>query len=420
LASSAEGERVEHPEQRHPRLPSLVLEDTVRSNKKKSKLRDEPHTLEIPRSPQNESQQSGGFGNHHAQQPYDSPSPARLKFASLKSSTLHSPTYIPPDDDDDNDSDDNDNEEEDRYLDEDSAPNRLQTQLSSIRVSLLSQEDENKHSALLQTQDDFSDSETASVYAFDTAPEMSPTQDWETAPQERTTQTAMAQERLETQALWDITEEINSNLLDEFALPEPEGGWEAVEARYEDDVQVISSDEHEDMVESNTSATAIARQGKGKDKPTPSLQSPQADQVELEIDATNESNSESETPSQISSLSSWLPYLSRLHPPSTLPLDTELQPLAIAAIKATGFDFQLATKVVTELIRSIAEQEPDEEAEPEDLLPVDVPGCWLQEEDELLLGDDKSEWERLERKHGRRRLKERFEYLAAYERGSNS
>ena len=96
--------------QRQVRLRSHTeAEAAPSSRKKKPRLQDDPNTLAVPeisQTPEYRLQTTGSFDVTNAQQSLNSPSPQYLKFQTLKSTTPHSPLFVPQDSEEEPDEED--------------------------------------------------------------------------------------------------------------------------------------------------------------------------------------------------------------------------------------------------------------------------------------------------------------------------
>ena len=411
------------------RVRSPSTPDTAPSSRKRRRIQDDPNTLEIQQTPEHRQEAIGSFDVVNAQRSYNSPSPQSLHFKTLKSSTPHSPMFVPQD-----------SEEE---PDEEDLPSPIsdRPQSSPIHVNLVSEQDQQN-----QTQDDaLSDADTASQYAFETAPDIS--QDWETAPEEMGSQHPRKKARIETQALWDTTDQVVGDagaLEDEFALPEPEGGWEMIEAGYEeqdqdeaeDEIVQTPADQGEEEYEDNEASDAddfpdIADVFSGKYIPKTNGKGKelvrQNDNSHLDTDDEADSNVDEENNEvdyDFPDYEAWYLHISHVHPLRTLPNTLDLETLSSDAVYATSFNYSLATKVVERMIslhssnRVSATRQAAESAgiKVKVAVPNDMPGCFTEEDDNLLLADKKGDWERMERKHGWEACQGRFDFLETWNR----
>lgn len=207
---------------RQSEIQSPETSEPGRSARKRRRLQDDPNTLEIPDTPEHNVMETGTSDVMNAQRSFTAPSPQPLNFPPLKL-TDPSSFFIPEDSD----------EEVEVYAVQKrplSAPFQHRERDSSpLIVNLLGDEEQpNLQSSFSQNaNDNTSEADTASQYAFETAPEGDITQDWETAPEEAINQKARAKARVGTQVLFDITDQIDGSGIweddDEFALPAPEG-----------------------------------------------------------------------------------------------------------------------------------------------------------------------------------------------------
>ena len=406
-----EEEETEQNDQRRTRVRSPSTSEAAPPSRKKRRLQDNPNTLEIPPTPEHRLEESGGFDVANAQQPIDSMSPGPLKFPTLKSSTSHSPMFFPEDAEDDDDQ---------QYL---PSPSRKHGTSSQIYIDLFSGDDQFKgrsshHGQKPPEEEAQSDTDAASQYAFETAPET--TQAWETAPEQPAINEGQAKERVETQALWHIGHQHDGDmgtLGDDFALPDPEGGWEEIEAGYEQQdannnakEQDGDSSEDEDEAGLPELADIISGKvkGKGKAVASNSIRLAENQMVSEEAEDEEESDEETEdTSSEVVDLDSWRQHLARLHPPHTLPAAADLESISFDAIQATSFNFKLATTVVDRMLSQRSEHGP--------VVPSDISGCWTEEDDNLLLSEDEKDWERVVRKHGMYTCHGRFDFLEKWD-----
>ena len=223
-------------------------------------------------------------------------------------------------------------------------------------------------------------------FDFDTAPEA--TQDWDTAPEQIPVR---RNARLATQALFEADEPPAADL---FALPAPDGGWDqfdvASDEIEESDLAAINDDNVDEGVAGPSSA-AVPTRGTAEtiqiSSSSPSDQA-KADSVPQDIDA-------------------WVAQQKRVHS-SIKGIDQMLS----TAIQATCFDFDIATTIVVRMV-NFSKTEPGRKLRREGKIPPpnDVPGCWTDNDDNLLFSQDSRDWPELFEKHGEANCNARFDFL---------
>jgi TRF2-interacting telomeric protein/Rap1 - C terminal domain/Rap1 Myb domain/GATA zinc finger len=396
-----DGER--KPKQVRVRSPETLEAATTRS-RKKPRIQDEPHILEIPPTPEHLQDVAGDFDldTANGQRSLTSPSPQPFKFTALKSSTPHSPLFVPEESDDE---------------EEVPSPAFEGVGASPLRVNLVT----DVSSQHQETQDDaLSEADTASQYGFDdgheesqdweTAPEPEEgmTQRYETAPEDVIGQQTKSKPRVETQVLFDITTQNGSQLGDYLDVPAPLGGW-GDEAQDQDQKQ----DGH---VEIDDSLPDLEDLVNGRAGPI----------VEIESDEDADSKEDEDEGSPVfDKYDDWRPYLSTIYPPHTLTGSIDLDDIAYSAIYATSWDFALATTAVDHMVASLRHQSAtaprhilQEQRGLEARIPDDIRGCWTELDDRMLLGPRTADWDRAARKHGKDECKRRFDFLAMWNKTS--
>ena len=438
------------------------------SRKKKPRLQDEPNTLAVPeisQTPEHRLQATGSFDVTNAQHSLNSPSPGYLKFQTLKSTTPHSPLFVPQDSKEKPDEEDF------------ASPMSARQQSSPMYVHLVSEDDNARLHSDQQNpnQDDaLSEADTASHYAFETAPELS--EDWETAPEPTITQAqwddvpgeAKSQTRnivgrpggrIETQALWNITDQVVGNadaLEDAFALPEPQGGWETIEAGYEqpdseEELHDIDGGEEvddavDDVEEEDDGLPEIADVVSGKYQsrtetrrikyfvsPEPEPDAPDASiRANPSVSTSSTTSYDTDTgeydPRQARTIEDWQQGVTRLfHPEQISHVDTDFQQICFTAIRATSVEFDRATDVVYTMMENFLQAQkrpPVNGFGQADLIrekrgvviPSDIKGCWTEKDDNLIQSNDPENWEVMEKKHGRESCDRRFDVLEMWNR----
>ncbi len=406
------------------------------SRKKKPRLQDDPNTLAVPeisQTPEHRLQATGSLDVANAQRSFNSPSPQDLKFQTLKSTTPHSPLFVAQDSDEEPEQEDTPTTTHQRHIS------------SPIHVNLVSEDDHRNlpSSQQNQNQDDaLSEADTASQYAFETAPDVS--EDWETAPEGSLVQSRQGKMRIETQALWDITNQMGDNadaFEDEFTLPEPEGGWEAIEAGYEDADQEHEEEEEildVDDLDTGEEYDELAdlediknRRPKGKamfydieDTPEPAT----AARVKARIDAplspssqsSYDTDSDEYDPCQTTSIDEWQRRITKLFQPQKEANDIDLDEICWAAICASSWDFTLATSVVERMLAACSSPSGSrrmrEQGGAKINVPDDMAGCWTEEDDNLICSDDPRDWVMMEKKHGGEACDRRLGILEMWKR----
>ncbi|KPI39510.1 uncharacterized protein AB675_5243 [Cyphellophora attinorum] len=214
------------------------------------------------------------------------------------------------------------------------------------------------------------DPSSESVYAFETAPNIS--QDWDTAPEEPEPR----RERATTQALFDATEpEADISLLD---LPEPDEGWAVL------DVPLPEEDEIN-----------------GAGQPSPAKKK-EFEEVEISSDEAEDEDIPADA------MDAWLESENEKHK------DVRgLNRMLSTAIEATSMNFELASEIV---VRMVAYSKTNHwrrlRREGGSIPPPnDVPGCWTEQDDNLLMSEVEEEWEAVLEKHGLAHCEARREWL---------
>jgi hypothetical protein len=214
------------------------------------------------------------------------------------------------------------------------------------------------------------DPSSESVYAFETAPNIS--QDWDTAPEELEPRG----ERATTQALFDAAEpEADISLLD---LPEPDEGWDVL------DIPLPEEDEIN-----------------GASQPPP-VNEKELEEIEISSDEAEDEDIPADA------MDAWLESQSEKYKGVR-----GLARILSTAIQATSLDFRLASEIV---VRMVAYSKTDHwrrlRKEGGSIPPPnDVPGCWTEEDDNLLMSEFEEEWQAVLEKHGLAHCDARREWL---------
>jgi hypothetical protein len=337
--------------------PSLPPFGNQEQAKRRRKSKEMPRSLEIPSTPEPDSARrlDGSFEEQDPSQEVGSPTP-RPRHSPHKrigrEDMPSSPLFVPQDHSLSSVRWSNEPKEdrpsppiggeEDEILP--STPRRRKpvdpdTQTSPISVHLVSDHDPPAGSSFSHTRSEKEQDNGSPTPEFETAREFS--QVWESAQEE------VEVARRDKKRLRDGTVE-ETQLEEDFALPEPEGGW--------------------------------------KDLPLP----PEADEEEV-VDREAKLQDEEDAPSEADSMGCWLAAHLEADPDA----DDEL------LIKAAGIadlDFKLADIVYQHLAQGKA-------------VPGNMKGVWTERDDMALRGNDANEIKRVEEKHGKESLAGRWQWL---------
>ena len=211
-------------------------------------------------------------------------------------------------------------------------------QTSPLSVRLVSDPDALASSSFSQLRSDKEQDDSSTTSEFETAPEFS--QVWETAHEEGEAG------RPDTQQFRDGT--VGETQLEDFALPEPAGGW--------DDLPLPRGVSEEGLAGGGEEA-------QDEDSASSGFEDIQ-DWVTAHLEADNKADDE----------------------------------LLIRAAGIANLDFKLADLVYAQLVRGKA-------------VPENIRGIWTQRDDIALKGNDPKEIRRIEQKHGEAALSERWQWL---------
>lgn len=443
------GDIVKTLQEQEGREQSLGVTESIAFSRKKRRLEDSPHALEIPSTPEHAASQPESFRLANGQRSLRSPAPLPQKFVTYKASGSKSPLFFPEPEEDD--------EEDEGGHTPDDETSSAADQEPPVVIDLMDDDDEPEAVASEpQCDDAASEADTASQYAFETAPETGVSRDWETAPEDAVSQRARDKARLETQMLFEVTEDAGEAVDDPFALPEPEGGWEELERSYMEDEmddvkqptqgQVESDIVDEEQDDDNGSlptfnrilrdphhhisptADIVTRSPKGKERAVSEPSIP---------DSAARVSSRSRSPfEEPQTLEKWLEHIHLLHRSSPKPPNKNIDAIASAAVQATSFNFSLATEVVTRmldvysvflssrskglaaaaLIRQGVSARIQRDIS-QNLIPIpeDISGCFTRDDDVLIKSPRTSDWDALVEKHGEQVVRDRVEFLVAWD-----
>lgn len=320
--------------------------------KRTKKLKDEPLSLEIPSTPEDEATMPFNESNQRRQETVPgSPTPRPRRLPRKPKARTDESLFVPQDPKQPTSQWSLELEDHESSYPIHGSPRispltpthptelRQDAQTSPLAVRLVSEGDLQEISASSQSQK-YPDRDNGSPTPdFETPAEFS--QVWETAQEQRHTQVIKDTQRL--------FEEANSETLraEDFALPEPEGGW--------DDMPLPPDDAQ--------SATADLEEQEGSD----------------------------ESDSSDMSLPTWM----REHREADPNVDDEL---LLTAVEVSNLNFEIAD-VVYDLLKKGKG------------VPRNMRGVWTEEDDNALRGNDPKAIERVEDKHGKERLAGRWQWL---------
>lgn len=334
---------------------SMFLEDVYSRSVKRRKLsHTETNALEIPSTPENMHESETPRSETLEDLP-SSPTPRARKRSAHGSQDLFSPVFVPRDSAD---------EEEQLPTTPQHGPKGMKTidrgtGTSPLSIHLVSDHDPTTASSSSARNKDAKSESTASLTPeFETAPDFShlheDEEEFETAAEKQGVKNASLIP--DTQALFATTTQ-NGGVVDSLdlgELPEPEGGWDAIEVAAQNDTGEPDK------------ATSPPH------SPTPSTPST-ASTLNLDLDT-------------------WL----------SLRIGEGQDPsLLLTAAEATNMHKKLADAVYASLERGEG-------------VPRDVRGVWTKEDDEVLMGTDARGIARVERKHGKTSVEERWECLGVW------
>jgi len=343
-------------ENHHREFPSPIqqrsLPSSARHKRKKRLLHDDANSLYPTATP--EDLFPGVFGNQEQELERDNSPTPRPIYTSQKNRVLarsSSPLLVPEDGGDG----DIEVAPEPQHTSQNIPTSPLSVRLVSDQAPQVQSDPAPSHH---ESQEPPSEPESEAL-AFDVTPKLS--QMWETAPESHTRNRNKDEEptRLETQALF---QQITSEVQDDFALPEPDGGW--------------------DMLEFPTPPPAPATGDDDEHSP----------------------------PSPNSSISDVEEWMTRERAKYTSLKLSNLDDILVTAMQASTMDFHTATLVVAEMVQTQGRRK-GQKARTEVKAPVALKGCWTEQDDRDLTSMNARVVKKVEAKHGKDAVNRRFEFL---------